>query len=266
MKAGRHIWIIVLLGGLLVNCRKSKYTETTMGNQPVFYFKATLDGSPVKIQAGVDDYYLYAAHQKDSAGVYGFSGTLRQITCPGCGPQLQVLINDRQVDNGSPVVLDSVLQLKNYPYIPTDQEVVYDVTFRSSYNKNVASHRWDFGDGAFSTEAHPVHTYRKAGSYPVGLKATSVSGCENSVCNTEIIRDKILQTAISARSMADSIQFKQTTVGKGPFTYLWSFGEGAISNQQTPTHTYLTPGSYSIKLKVRDADGDSAVSRFNAVT
>ena len=30
---------------------------------------------------------------------------------------------------------------------------------------------WDFGDGGFSTEQHPVHTYAKAGAYTVTLRS-----------------------------------------------------------------------------------------------
>jgi PKD repeat protein len=259
---------ILLLGLVMAGCKKSKYTETTVGNQPVFYFKATLDGTPVKLLAGIDDYYLYATHQKDSAGLYGFSGTFQQITCPGCGPRLQVLISDYKIVNGNNVVMDSALQLKNYSYMSNvSYNAVYDVAFKSSYNKTAASRSWSFGDGTFSTDQDPVHTYQKAGSYAVCLKVTGADGCENSVCNTEIIRDKTLRTAISAMPIGDSsVKFTQTTVGKAPFTYVWTFGDGVRSLQQHPTHRFPFTGGYPVKLKVKDADGDSIVTRFNAVT
>lgn len=38
------------------------------------------------------------------------------------------------------------------------------------------SWKWDFGDGASSTERHPTHTYARPGVYPVRLAVTSASG------------------------------------------------------------------------------------------
>lgn len=266
MKTKSNIVILLGIALAMAGCKKSKYTETTVGNQPVFYFKGNLDGSPVEIKAGIGDYYLYAAHQKDSAGLYSFSGTLRQITCAGCGPQLQVLISDYKIAGSSPVVIDSALQLKSYAYQGAGNAVAYEVTFKSSYNKNAVSRTWSFGDGTSSTASDPVHVYQKAGSYPVCLKITGANGCESSICNTEIIRDKVLQTSISAITVGDSVKCRQVTVGKAPFTYFWSFGDGKGSLQPDPTHIYPFTGGYAIKLKVKDADGDSAVTRFNAVT
>jgi PKD repeat protein len=37
---------------------------------------------------------------------------------------------------------------------------------------------WDFGDGATSTERHPIHVYEEAGAYDVTLSATSAQGSD----------------------------------------------------------------------------------------
>jgi gliding motility-associated-like protein len=37
----------------------------------------------------------------------------------------------------------------------------------------------------------------------------------------------------------------------------WDFGDGASSTVQNPTHTYIAPGTYSVKLKITDASGCS---------
>jgi len=43
------------------------------------------------------------------------------------------------------------------------------------YNKSIDAENflWDFGDGSISTEENPAHTYLKAGSYEVVLKASN---------------------------------------------------------------------------------------------
>lgn len=39
------------------------------------------------------------------------------------------------------------------------------------------------------------------------------------------------------------------------FTYAWNFGDGATSTLQNPDHTYVTGGTYTVTLTVRDKDG-----------
>jgi PKD repeat protein len=40
-------------------------------------------------------------------------------------------------------------------------------------------------------------------------------------------------------------------------SWLWDFGDGSTSHERGPTHTYLTPGNYTVTLTVTDANGDS---------
>jgi PKD repeat protein len=38
-------------------------------------------------------------------------------------------------------------------------------------------------------------------------------------------------------------------------SYYWDFGDGSTSNEQNPSHTYITPGAYSTVLTIRDNTG-----------
>lgn len=48
------------------------------------------------------------------------------------------------------------------------------------------------------------------------------------------------------------------TGGKGPYTYLWNFGDGTTSSEKNPAHTYISGGVYSLSLKVTDKKGKQA--------
>lgn len=54
------------------------------------------------------------------------------------------------------------------------------------------------------------------------------------------------------------VQFKDTSTGS-PSSWAWDFGDGASSAQQSPTHTYDQPGTYTVTLTAANASGsDSA--------
>ena len=51
------------------------------------------------------------------------------------------------------------------------------------------------------------------------------------------------------------IQFNgEATNGVPPYQWHWDFGDGTISNEQNPTHSYDSTGNYSVTLTVEDAE------------
>jgi PKD repeat protein len=54
-----------------------------------------------------------------------------------------------------------------------------------------------------------------------------------------------------------NVQFNDHSTGTKPLTYAWEFGDGSTSTEQNPTHTYTTPGTYTVKLTVINAVGSS---------
>ena len=47
----------------------------------------------------------------------------------------------------------------------------------------------------------------------------------------------------------------------GPNTWFWSFGDGANSILQNPTHTYSNPGRYTVSLLTSSIDGFGLISQ-----
>jgi len=52
----------------------------------------------------------------------------------------------------------------------------------------------------------------------------------------------------------------------GPTSWLWDFGDGNTSLQQSPCHTYLADGTYTIKLTATNSNGSNIDSIVNYVT
>lgn len=118
----------------------------------------------------------------------------------------------------------------------------------------ITSWQWDFGDGTVSTLQHPVHVYTASGNYSVTLKVTNSNGCVKILSRTQHIKITTGVTAAfvnntpgSCRGPVD-IQFTNNSSGPGPLSYIWHFGDGAISTASNPTHTYSADGSYTVSL------------------
>ena len=49
-------------------------------------------------------------------------------------------------------------------------------------------------------------------------------------------------------------------------TYLWNFGDGQTSTEADPVHTYMTPGTYTVTLRVENTLGNDTKTRTNYIT
>ncbi|MBK0403051.1 PKD domain-containing protein [Adhaeribacter sp. BT258] len=61
-----------------------------------------------------------------------------------------------------------------------------------------------------------------------------------------------------------TVQFQNQTQN-GATSYFWYFGDGSTSSLANPIHTYATTGTYTIKLKVCNANGCDSLTRNNYI-
>lgn len=58
------------------------------------------------------------------------------------------------------------------------------------------------------------------------------------------------------------VKFTSEESTGSPTSWFWTFGDGKISKQQNPVHTYSTAGKYTVTLTVRNARGvDTEIKR-----
>ncbi|MEI7595891.1 MAG: PKD domain-containing protein [Bacteroidota bacterium] len=115
------------------------------------------------------------------------------------------------------------------------------------------TYSWNFGDGGTSALANPSHTYTATGSYNVSLTATDETNCATSITKNNYIN--ITGTvdyhanfsAIDTTGCSSNVHFTDMS-SVGAETWLWSFGDGSTSNQQNPSHSYASSGTYTVKL------------------
>jgi gliding motility-associated-like protein len=118
---------------------------------------------------------------------------------------------------------------------------------------------WTFGDGSTSVAASPSHSYLAPGTYTVSLQAFDPSGCTNTKVKNNYItvlptpHAGFTNTTPNGCSVPFNVTFSDTTTGA--VSWSWNFGDGGTSVSQNPMHPYTTPGVYSVKLIVKNANG-----------
>jgi PKD repeat protein len=258
--------ILLLLLIASLSCKKKEYPQSAILTDKVFYFNASIDGVPLSIAAGANNYYMYSSYKLDSNNVYGFIANLKQLDCnSNCANSLEIKINDFKVSVGNtPVLIDQALYPFTYSMVAGSS---YDVKFQAMYNKTAASYLWDFGDGFTSAAASPIHTFERNGKYNVSLKINGTNSCVGSISNFQKIGSPGNSiTTISDSSLnSNDIQFFSNTQGAFAQSYLWNFGDGSVSALANPVHNYSITGSYPVTLRVITAS-DTTFTEYNTVT
>ena len=144
--------------------------------------------------------------------------------------------------------------IANFTANATDGVYPLSVQFTDTSNYAPTSWEWDFGDGTPPVQAqNPVHVYTTPGIYSVNLTASNVAG-EDTLSRQEYI---VVEPPFYANFMADpisgtsplTVQFTDTSRGQ-PIFRRYEFGDGFMSANSSPSHTYLKPGTYSVKLTI----------------
>ncbi len=115
---------------------------------------------------------------------------------------------------------------------------------------------WSFGDGSYTTEGNPVHTYSHTGTYYVCLVSEAGTNCRKEFCDSVrvICWDSCAVQPYfnwKADSMvAGKIHFyNYTKSSNAGVHYTWNFGDSsALVHDSSPSHVYAHAGVYTVCL------------------
>ncbi|MBI2968073.1 MAG: PKD domain-containing protein [Bacteroidetes bacterium] len=128
----------------------------------------------------------------------------------------------------------------------------YTVNFQNQ-SQDATYYYWNFGDGTTSTSATPTHTYPDTGIYYVTMMANPGWPCADTAYATvRVFPGLVPDFGFYSECAGKPIQFtdSSTTLYGNIISWNWLFGDGFSSSLQDPAHTYLTGGTYSVKLTV----------------
>lgn len=132
----------------------------------------------------------------------------------------------------------------------------------------LARHEWDFGDGTTGAGESPVTSWAKPGNYTVLLRVTDDLGDGASVVDTIVVGNAPPQVDMTfdpprPRSF-DPVRFESRSVDPdGSIARVrWDFGDGGTSDLPSPSHLFVAPGTYPVRLVVVDDLGLRAEREF----
>jgi len=161
------------------------------------------------------------------------------------------------------ITVDSASVNSNFDIRVTDSCGPYRIalTNTSQYSTTPGStaftqFSWNFGDGSTATGTNPgTHNYSGPGTYTVTLFMRDSTACNSPDSVSKTITINSFRVA-AAFSVLDSVcvgapvTFNDNSTNA--LTRQWVFGDGRTSTISPVTHTYTTPGTYTIKLISRN--------------
>lgn len=134
-----------------------------------------------------------------------------------------------------------------------------DITLNGSSTPGAVTWDWDLGDGNTAATSTVLHTYTAIGNYNVRMIATSSAGCTDTIVKNNFFRvvdgttNYTVPDTILVCTPPGTVTFSDPTFGS--YIWSWHFGDGDSSNVKNPTHTYATPGIYTVTLTTEIAGG-----------
>jgi len=134
---------------------------------------------------------------------------------------------------------------------------------------------WNFGDptsGAanISTAQNPCHTFSGPGTFTVILTATTDSGCQSTTMLPANVYPlptaAIIPKNVCLNALTPFTDASTSPAGSPINAWSWNFGDGSPNDvNQNPSHTYSTPGTYTITLIVTTVQGCKDTTTSTAV-
>ncbi|MBL0359123.1 MAG: PKD domain-containing protein [Chitinophagaceae bacterium] len=119
---------------------------------------------------------------------------------------------------------------------------------------------WNFGDTLSAATANPTHVFTDTGKFTVKLVVRNNNGCLDSLIKRDYIH--IQKPFVLFDNLPDSgcVPFtkKLVAIDNGTdsiINYSWNFGDGHTAAAISPTHSYTTPGYYTVSLVTTGLSG-----------
>ena len=109
--------------------------------------------------------------------------------------------------------------------------------------------------------AYVCHPYNYKGK--TSYNSSRSNNANNGMVNTPVSADFSATPLSGTKPLI--VKFTDGSMGS-PKSWKWYFGDGNISTQQNPQHTYNANGKYSVKLVVKSSTSEDSVTKVDFIT
>lgn len=185
-------------------------------------------------------------------GLVGFSGQPFDIDGDG-----DTDIVTTSVSNDQLIWFENIPDLAFPSFEASDcLDAPINTSFASYANSSIT---WDFGNGAVSSEIHPVFPYEEVGDYLITLTICNATDCQ--ITSQEHTVSHLLRPSIPSVALpGEEVTFIDESIGYTNWT--WVFGDGEVSIEQVASHVYEEPGIYTVELFVTDSEEFGCTEHF----
>lgn len=184
----------------------------------------------------------------NTPGTYNVTLNLTALGGATASLTQQITINPLPVANFTQTITGTTVNFNNTSFFNTSSE-------------------WEFGDGDFSFDNNPVHTYAVGGVYTVKLTVTNDCGTSTKITtiNTAPTADFTANPTSGCAPLF--VQFSNQS-SNNAVSYFWQFPGGSPnqSNQENPTVSYATSGTFNVTLTANNNTGANTIIKTGLIT
>jgi len=210
-----------------------KFFVENSGNQYKYYWS---------FGDGISSVVRQPEHNYKKAGIYEVCLTISDETARTARKCANVIVGE-----------SNKVVRADYTHLVTNDSVYF---YDRSKGDNLRYY-WTFGDGTTHNKPNAKHCYKITGTYEVCLLVVDTVNKESSQrCeNIHFERTEVVESRLVAdfefMVAEQTANFEPKCIGNN-LMYIWNFGDGNISTQQSPAHTYETDGFYNASLIALD--------------
>ncbi len=155
----------------------------------------------------------------------------------------------------------------NFSATPTFGAAPLLVSFTDTSTGDITSRTWSFSDGGSASGQNVTHTFTEPGSYTATLSVIGPGGSSTHTGEFGVTSapPQASFTATPSIGIAPlTVTFADTSTG-AITSWNWTFSDGGSASGQDVTHTFMTPGFYTVTLEVSGPGGTSSATQSIAV-
>lgn len=159
------------------------------------------------------------------------------------------------------------------PSQTVDEDTVMTLNGSASWdNTNITNYTWTFNDEELQTRTgvNPNYSFTTPGVYTVTLNVSDPLGQWNVDTTVITVLDVTKPEADAGpdRTVIEGAPVSFDASGSddnvGIVSYEWDFGDGTTATGLNVSHNFANPGTYTVTLTVKDAQGNIGVDSLNA--